>query len=79
MLLLSWLWLHARYNAWHWAGAFTCLAGLALLVTTDTAFSSDTEAPSPMFGDGLVLFGAALYAVSNVAQERMLGTFLPLV
>lgn len=76
VLLLSWLFLGAQYRVGHWVGAFVCLGGLALLVTTDRAFSSGTEAPRPLLGDSLVIAGATLYAICNVAQEKLLGAAL---
>ena len=73
VLLLSWLFLDAHFKLGHWIGAAICLAGLALLVTTDRAFSSDSKAERPLLGDALVLMGATLYSFCNVAQEKLLG------
>lgn len=76
MLVISWLWLRQHHSALHWLGATICFAGIGLLVATDKAFTAETKAPAPLFGDSLVLFGAFLYAVCNVAQERLLGELL---
>jgi solute carrier family 35 protein F1/2 len=74
--LLSWLLLRARYRPGHYAGAAACIAGLALLVLGDAQpgaqGSSTSSGSAPLLGDALVLAGAALYAVCNVAQELLL-------
>ena len=44
-----------------------------VLVATDSSFDDRRSASKPILGDGLVLLGAALFAVSNVAAERLLG------
>ncbi|KAG2438260.1 hypothetical protein HYH02_010959 [Chlamydomonas schloesseri] len=62
--------LAARYLPGHYGGALLCIGGLAVLVATDG--SSATGGPNPVLGDALVLMGSVLYAVSNVAQERLL-------
>ncbi|KAG2429532.1 hypothetical protein HXX76_010767 [Chlamydomonas incerta] len=67
---LSALALAARYLPGHYGGALLCIGGLAVLVATDGG--SATGGPNPVLGDALVLMGSVLYAVSNVAQERLL-------
>ncbi|KAJ9531520.1 hypothetical protein QJQ45_015017 [Haematococcus lacustris] len=57
-----------RYGAGHLAGAGLCIAGLSMLVLTDR--QSETGGPQPLLGDVLVLLGACVYAVCNVAQAR---------
>ena len=69
----SWALLSARYSWRHCAGAALCVASLGLLVATDV--SQPNQAGSqmkPAAGDAIVLAGAALYALSNVAQEKLL-------
>lgn len=76
VIFLSRIFLYARYNRGHYAGATACLVGLALLVISDHA-SSTVSAPHPLLGDVLVLLGAIMYAVSNVSQERLLTHEVP--
>ena len=80
VLILSQIFLKAKYNAGHWAGAAICLAGLAILIVTDrtTADSSTIDTASsglssPLLGDSLTILGAILYASNNIAQEKLLG------
>lgn len=73
MLLLTKLLLGARYRRLHYGGAAVCIAGLALLVLADGAGSQSSGYPHALLGDVLVLLGASLYAVGNVAQEFLLG------
>lgn len=64
--------LNRRYGRGHVAGATLCVAGIALLVATDPAAGASGY-KAPLVGDMLVLLGACLYAVGNVAQEKLLG------
>lgn len=73
VLLLTKLLLGARYRRLHCGGAAVCIAGLALLVLADGAGSQGSGYPHALWGDVLVLLGASLYAVGNVAQEYLLG------
>ncbi|KAL6759305.1 hypothetical protein V8C86DRAFT_1327008 [Haematococcus lacustris] len=70
VMFLTWLLFRTRYGAGHLAGAGLCIAGLSMLVLTDR--QSETGGPQPLLGDVLVLLGACVYAVCNVAQERVL-------
>ena len=54
----------------HHVGALLCVAGVSLLLLTDSG--SSTGGPRPLLGDGLVLAGAIVYALSNVMEERLL-------
>mmetsp|Transcript_26949 Transcript_26949/g.58883 ORF Transcript_26949/g.58883 Transcript_26949/m.58883 type:complete len:411 (+) Transcript_26949:91-1323(+) len=71
VMLLSWLVFRARFQAGHFLGALLCTTGLAVLVLTDG--TSSTGGSNPLLGDALVVAGAAVYAISNVAQEKLLG------
>lgn len=62
----------ARYRFGHIAGSALCTAGLGILVLTDRAASGCTEAGrDPLLGDALVIMGACVYAVCNIAQVRL--------
>ena len=73
MLLLTKLLLGARYRVLHYLGAAVCIGGLALLVVADDAGAQRSGDTNPLLGDVLVLIGALLYALGNVAQEHLLG------
>jgi drug/metabolite transporter (DMT)-like permease len=73
VLLLTKLLLGARYRVLHYFGAAVCIGGLALLVVADDAGAQQNGDTNPLLGDVLVLIGALLYALGNVAQEHLLG------
>ena len=75
MLLLSWLLLGAKYRPAHVAGALLAIVGSSILVLSDSR-GGVGDGPRPLLGDGLVLIGAAIYAMLNIAEERLLGTWL---
>lgn len=60
-----------RYNRLHYWGAGTCLLGLTILVLSDHA-GPTAASPHPILGDLCVILGALMYAVTNVAQEKMI-------
>ena len=69
--------LGARYRPGHIGGASLCVLGLVILVVSDgTGAKQGDLHPHAALGDGLVLFGAALYSLCNVMQERLLGMLL---
>lgn len=79
-VLLSTALLGAAYRRGHYAGAGIAVAGLLLLVVTDSSStgssggSGESGGPrNPVLGDGLVLLGATMYALCNVLQEWLLG------
>lgn len=74
MALAYWAF-RARYRPGHLAGAALCLGGVAVLVLADSR--SRAGGRDPLRGDLLVVLGALLYAVSNVAQERLLADCAP--
>ncbi len=59
-----------RYNAWQWFGLAAIVAGLVLF------FRDQAAAPPPgmryVFGSGLVLIGALVWAVYAMAQKQLL-------
>ncbi|CAM9827738.1 unnamed protein product [Sphacelaria rigidula] len=70
-MVLSRLFLRARYTSKHLAGVGLCLMGLALTVMSDL-FKKKAEDghPHAVKGDLICILGAALYGASNVMQEN---------
>lgn len=70
VLVLSYVFLKVRYECIHYSGVLTCLAGIACLVVADYYGSRYYgSGKNQAIGDVLVLCGAIMYGVSNVAQE----------
>ncbi|XP_077488662.1 solute carrier family 35 member F2-like [Amblyomma americanum] len=74
VLALSWLALKVRYHPVHVLGVSVALLGVGCLVWADAHEAAasgqlSAAAPNRLLGDMLCLGGAALYGVSNVAQE----------
>ena len=64
--------LGSSYSRAHIAGGALSFCGLALLVVTDTKSGGGSGGSNPPLGDFMVIVAAALYASSNVLQERAL-------
>jgi len=79
VVLLSILFLRSRYSWRQGVGILCCVTGLGALLCCDLASSrSSTSGGShKVLGDCLVLLGCVFYAVSNVAQERVVKAFDP--
>ncbi|XP_054884613.1 solute carrier family 35 member F2-like [Poeciliopsis prolifica] len=70
LMILSWWILKTRYRLIHYVAVCLCLLGVGAMVGADLLAGRDQGSTSNiLLGDGLVLLSAALYAVSNVAQE----------
>lgn len=74
VLALSWLALKVRYHPVHVLGVSVALLGVGCLVWADAHEASHSAGqvsatPNRLLGDMLCLGGAALYGISNVAQE----------
>ncbi|KAL0994631.1 hypothetical protein UPYG_G00125130 [Umbra pygmaea] len=70
LMVLSWFFLKTRYRLVHFVAVAVCLLGVGAMVGADLLAGRDQGSTSDvLLGDGLVLVGAALYAVSNVCQE----------
>ncbi|GAX75709.1 hypothetical protein CEUSTIGMA_g3152.t1 [Chlamydomonas eustigma] len=70
VMILSLIVFRSSYLPGHIIGALLCTAGLGVLVLTDS--SSETGGRNPVLGDLLVIAGAAVYAVCNIVQEKLL-------
>jgi len=80
---LSYCFLGVRYTRRHLFGVLLCVVGLVLNVISDTlptpagagagagCSSGASSYPNALRGDVCVLVAACLYAVSNVAQEKL--------
>lgn len=73
VMLLSSACVGVRYSAIQCGAALLCIGGIVALFASDLN-ASDTNYPQAWLGDLLVLAGAALYGVSNVAQEHLVRT-----
>ncbi|XP_027002204.1 solute carrier family 35 member F2 isoform X2 [Tachysurus fulvidraco] len=70
LLVLSWVFLKARYRIIHYVAVCVCLAGVGAMVGADLVSGRDQGSSSNiLLGDGLVIISATLYAVSNLCQE----------
>ena len=56
------------YNRWQYLSALVCVAGIGLIILSDS--SSSSSGPSPIAGDAICLAGAFLYALNNVLCEK---------
>ncbi|XP_068698574.1 solute carrier family 35 member F1-like [Montipora foliosa] len=76
VLALSWLFLKVRYQCLHYLGVAICLIGIACLVIADYFGSRNYgSGKNQAIGDVLVLCGAIMYGISNVAQEFIVKNF----
>jgi len=75
-MLLSHHILRASYSRWHVLGCFICVSGLVLTVISDVIHGNSGSPVQVQgqawIGDLMVLFGAMLYGLSNVLQEKIL-------
>eukprot|EP00850_Spirogloea_muscicola_P009473 SM000053S17430 [mRNA] locus=s53:290114:294449:+ [translate_table: standard] len=69
VLLLTWLLLGTRHSWAQFAGVAVCIAGLLLVLLSDSHVEDRTGGQHPLLGDLLVLLGATLYATANVGEE----------
>merc|ERR1711879_763661 len=74
VMLLSRMFLSARYTWKHIIACLVCVVGLFLTVISDVVSGKTQTAPKgpAWVGDVLCLCGAALYGCSNVLQELLL-------
>ncbi|KAL3839795.1 hypothetical protein ACJIZ3_024386 [Penstemon smallii] len=67
-IILTWLFLGTRYSAWQFFGAAICLAGLGLVLISDSGVAGGGGS-QPLLGDFLVIAGTLFFAMSNVGEE----------
>ncbi|KAL1933240.1 hypothetical protein VTP01DRAFT_7330 [Rhizomucor pusillus] len=71
IMLLSRYLLYAQYRLSHFGGVSLCLAGLSMLIWTDTKDDGASQDNHSWIGDVICLLSATLYAVSNVTEEYL--------
>eukprot|EP00850_Spirogloea_muscicola_P013481 SM000091S24639 [mRNA] locus=s91:459343:461917:- [translate_table: standard] len=71
VLLLTWLLLGTRHSRAQFAGVAVCIAGLLLVLLSDSHVEDRAGGQHPLLGDLLVLLGATLYATANVGEEYL--------
>jgi solute carrier family 35 protein F1/2 len=72
VMVLSRLFLGARYQPTHLVGTAFCLLGMACIVLSDNLSADEDSAGSnPLYGDMLCLVGTSMYGASNVIQEKV--------
>ncbi|CAG5124915.1 unnamed protein product [Candidula unifasciata] len=78
VLILSRIFLHTRYRLTHYVGVIISVLGLGGLVWADVITGNtegDSGGSNVALGDVLVIAGAMLYGVSNVAQEFVVKSY----
>ncbi|XP_067124852.1 solute carrier family 35 member F2-like isoform X1 [Centruroides vittatus] len=76
VLALSWIFLKVRYKILHVLGVGIALLGVGCLVWADSEEGKTQRMVSNrLLGDMLCLSGAALYGISNVAEEFVVKTY----
>uniref|UniRef100_A0A915JPM1 Solute carrier family 35 member F1 n=1 Tax=Romanomermis culicivorax TaxID=13658 RepID=A0A915JPM1_ROMCU len=75
VLVLSFIFLYVRYLLSHILGVAICLIGIGCLVWGDVVNGKGVGGSDKLLGDIFCLSGAALYGVSNVAEEKLLKRF----
>ena len=72
-MILSYLFINARYKTFHFIGTIVCLFGMGCTIISDARHGSiSSKYKTPLFGDALTLLAASLYACSNVLQEKLM-------
>ncbi|KAG7380512.1 hypothetical protein PHYPSEUDO_007070 [Phytophthora pseudosyringae] len=73
VMLLSTMFLRAKYTRSHFVAVLFCLVGISVLILSDVIRDQETMSwgVSALYGDFLCLFGSAVYACSNVGQEYL--------
>ncbi|POM59926.1 Drug/Metabolite transporter (DMT) Superfamily, partial [Phytophthora palmivora] len=76
VMLLSTVFLRAKYTRSHFVAVLFCLVGISVLVISDAIRDQETMLKaswnvSALYGDVLCLVGSAVYACSNVGQEYL--------
>eukprot|EP01041_Mallomonas_annulata_P001863 gene1863-3613_t len=75
VVLLSHLFLNAKYKIRHFIGASISILGMLSVVLSDLYFSNKSNSPpNPLLGDCMVLVAATFFSCSNVLQEKLVKT-----
>lgn len=70
VVVLTVVFLKAKYNWRHIVGVLLCLCGIGILIFYDAITNNSSNGgPNPIVGDILCLIGATFYGISNVGQE----------
>ncbi|KAG8068495.1 hypothetical protein GUJ93_ZPchr0005g15289 [Zizania palustris] len=70
VMILTRFALGTRYSLWQFVGAGTCMAGLALVLLSDSNYSDVQDAGKmPLLGDALIIAATFCFAFSNVGEE----------
>ncbi|PAV59660.1 hypothetical protein WR25_21253 [Diploscapter pachys] len=69
VLLLSWLFLSARYLITHIIGVCICLVGISCVIFADAVDGKGLGGSNRALGDVLCLAATVLYAICNVTEE----------
>lgn len=74
-MLLSYLFMGAKYKRVHVVGIVVCIAGLVCCVTSDVLqgrnAAADLTSSNQFLGDMMCILGSVMYASCNVLQERL--------
>lgn len=68
VIVLTWIFLGARYSAWQFGGVAACLVGLALVLLSDAGVGGGGGS-RPILGDIAVIASTFLFSFSNVGEE----------
>jgi len=74
VVVLSFVFLHVRYDWAQKLGVLTCVAGMGILLASDHitgANGGDVSSRNQLKGDLFALVGATCYGLSNVAEEYL--------
>ncbi|KAL6141783.1 hypothetical protein ACLB2K_060070 [Fragaria x ananassa] len=71
VLLLTWIFLGARYSLWQLFGAVLCVVGLGVVLLSDAGVAGGGGS-QPLLGDVLVIGGTIFFALSNVGEVGVL-------
>ena len=73
--IFSLFFLKKRLLAYHWAGMFLVLGGLALVGVASFMLGSGSDAPNPLLGDVLVLAACVVSATQMVVEEKFVSQY----
>lgn len=72
VMVLSYIFLNARYQMRQVLGTFLCIVGLAIILVDDLVFLSNAAiAKNALLGDCMMLLSSFFVACSNVLEEKL--------